>query len=910
MEESKSFFKKLDLSKMVAFKKVQDNTIFRKEIARGAASVVYYAQKENAKQKTKQSFVMKTYSCRWMFDNKNFLDNELEHFGILAPLGIVPKMLEVLRTSNNIYISLELCNSGSLDMHLKREKRFPMKVIQELAHFLSLALFQLRTNNILHRDINPQHILVNVSPNGQVFYKFTGLQFCKQLSKGKACSFVGCAEYLAPEVVSEEPYDYKADVWAVGTTLYELAMGANCFKIDPNCRVNIKAGKPPTFPDYIEIDEKLKDLITKCLMYDPNKRISIDDFMSHPFLAEDVPKPVHKIKEATVEIGNLEIINMIKDNFGKFIEFTNKKNLFKRKLEAEVRLTLDPYVLESDKPACSGGFSDIYFCTNRETNIRYVLKIIKKHKITDAKVANLLLGEVAIMLELNSGSDGLCPFTIGLEDYFVYNNTLCIVIEYCNGGDMENFVRMARDMNTILSQEQFKLLAWNTACGLNEMHKRGMMHRDVKAKNVLVIKDPTTDELIDLKLCDYGLSKQVAEYQEILGSTILGTIDYFAPELYAMMEDRLAGKRTTMQYTPKVDVWSYGVLLYFTLYGRTIMEPPGSRYKVMKQKKIEFPEVKDAPEGLMALIKRALKFDPEERPDFMELLKDPFFTTVVLNNKPTLHPYVQGNLIAEGEIGKTKIFQCSKGGKPYAMKVMEESKVKEKRLLAEIDTLGKIRNSNNVIRLHDYFTMKKNVYIILKYYKGGDLESYIKERHKNQDYLSQDEAIFIAYSVLNGIKDMHLRNIIHRNIHPSNILLELNPNKSVRNAVVGGFGFARILLEGGGTTVVTTAYQSPEMILEEYKGKHDSKVDIWAYGMLLYYVMFGIHPSEYPENKNLYKILTTGEINYNKEHAKRYPGLVKTLSMCLMPNPHDRPTAMKLLSVLPIFRKYLRRVFK
>ena len=186
-----------------------------------------------------------------------------------------------------------------------------------------------------------------------------------------------------------------------------------------------------------------------------------------------------------------------------------------------------------------------------------------------------------------------------------------------------------------------------------------------------MVKDTKTNDLIDVKLCDYGLSKKVLDYQEISGSTILGTVDYFAPELYAMMEKRMAGDSSKMSYNYKVDVWSYGVLLYFSLYGRTIMEPPGSRYSVMKQRKIEFPPIKGAPEEYIKLIKRALTFDPDARPSFSELLNDPFFTKVELRKKTKLNPYTVGKYITKGESGITKLYYCTKNTDPYIMKQID-----------------------------------------------------------------------------------------------------------------------------------------------------------------------------------------------------------------------------------------------
>eukprot|EP00826_Nyctotherus_ovalis_P005447 TRINITY_DN11230_c0_g1_i3.p1 TRINITY_DN11230_c0_g1~~TRINITY_DN11230_c0_g1_i3.p1 ORF type:complete len:243 (+),score=63.52 TRINITY_DN11230_c0_g1_i3:144-872(+) len=239
------------------------------------------------------------------------------------------------------------------------------------------------------------------------------------------------------------------------------------------------------------------------------------------------------------------------------------------------------------------------------------------------------------------------------------------------------------------------------------------------------------------------------------------------------------------------------------------------------------------------------------------------------------------------------------------MKVVDETKIEKERLIRQVDTLFKLMNSSNVTKLHDYFSFGKSLYIVLSYYEGGNLKEYMEERFNKNDPLSSREANFVAYCVLNGIRDIHARNIIHRNLQPTNILLNLNPNKTIRNAVIGGFGFARILLEGQAQTIVISSYISPEIVLEKYAGKHDSRLDIWSYGMLLYFIMFGTDPSANPKNKNLNKILTTGDIRYDTEKGKKYPELVQAMKFCLVPNPKDRPTALRVLQ-LPVFSRFYK----
>ena len=96
-------------------------------------------------------------------------------------------------------------------------------------------------------------------------------------------SFCGTVEYMAPEIIESENYDYSVDIWSLGILLYELLMGYSPFKdkTTKNTIVNIKLhelkfGK--------EISEECKDLINKLLEVNKEKRINIKDILAHNFI--------------------------------------------------------------------------------------------------------------------------------------------------------------------------------------------------------------------------------------------------------------------------------------------------------------------------------------------------------------------------------------------------------------------------------------------------------------------------------------------------------------------------------------------------------------------------------------------------------------------------------------------------
>jgi serine/threonine-protein kinase ULK2 len=106
----------------------------------------------------------------------------------------------------------------------------------------------------------------------------------------------------------------------------------------------------------------------------------------------------------------------------------------------------------------------------------------------------------------------------------------------------------------------------------------------------------------------------------------------------------------------------------------------------------------------------------------------------------------------------------------------------------EIDILKSITNPN-IIRFHDVQKTNSNIYLILEYCSGGDLRQYLNERGRIEEFEVQK----LIYHLSNGFKVFHERNIVHRDLKLSNLLLSSKePNAVIK---ICDFGFARTVLE-------------------------------------------------------------------------------------------------------------------
>lgn len=103
-------------------------------------------------------------------------------------------------------------------------------------------------------------------------------------SMGSVC---GTPNYMAPEVIKQEQYGCRADIWSLGCTVIEMATGNPPYsELNNAMAVMIKIGKakePPPIPEQIQSAE-LRDFIKSCLKIRPSERATVDELLQHPFL--------------------------------------------------------------------------------------------------------------------------------------------------------------------------------------------------------------------------------------------------------------------------------------------------------------------------------------------------------------------------------------------------------------------------------------------------------------------------------------------------------------------------------------------------------------------------------------------------------------------------------------------------
>jgi len=211
---------------------------------------------------------------------------------------------------------------------------------------------------------------------------------------------------------------------------------------------------------------------------------------------------------------------------------------------------------------------------------------------------------------------------IKLYDAYHYDSKLWMFIEYCDGGALDSIII---DLEKGLTEKQIAYVTREMCLGLSYLHRNRVIHRDLKAGNVLL----TT--LGQVKLADFGVSAKNKEDNQ-KRDTFIGTPYWMAPEVVACETFR------DEPYDQKVDVWSLGI----TLIEFAQMEPPFHEMTPMrvllKIQKSDPPRL-DHPnrwsKEFNDFLKHCLVKDPHKRPSVEDLLKHPFIREAV-DKKPLL----------------------------------------------------------------------------------------------------------------------------------------------------------------------------------------------------------------------------------------------------------------------------------
>ena len=262
--------------------------IFPKQLGSGSFGRVFLVSHNE----TKKLFALKVIEKRKLLMSYGKLDliyNEISIHSKLDHENII-KLYNVHEDNENINIIMEYAPNGNLYELISQEKN-GFSEYKAFEYFIQVvnAVYYLHNNNIIQRDIKPENILIGEDNK----IKLCDFGWAKELTLENRSTFCGTVEYMAPEIVGSENYDYSVDIWSLGILLYELLYGHSPFKANntKNVILNIKSHEL-IYDDNKNkhVSHSCKDLIKKLLNNNPQKRYKIKDILEHPFVKKNSEK--------------------------------------------------------------------------------------------------------------------------------------------------------------------------------------------------------------------------------------------------------------------------------------------------------------------------------------------------------------------------------------------------------------------------------------------------------------------------------------------------------------------------------------------------------------------------------------------------------------------------------------------
>ncbi|VFQ89370.1 unnamed protein product [Cuscuta campestris] len=206
---------------------------------------------------------------------------------------------DMIQDSGKVYIVLEYCRGGDLSMYIQqRNGRIPEATAKHFMQQLASGLKVLRENNLIHRDLKPQNLLLSVN-NDNAVLKIADFGFARSLQpRGLAETLCGSPLYMAPEIMQLQKYDAKADLWSVGAILFQLVTGRTPFVGNNQIQLlqNIVKSSELQFPSNAKnLSDECIDLCKKLLRRNPVERLTFEEFFNHQFLAKKQPDELSRI---------------------------------------------------------------------------------------------------------------------------------------------------------------------------------------------------------------------------------------------------------------------------------------------------------------------------------------------------------------------------------------------------------------------------------------------------------------------------------------------------------------------------------------------------------------------------------------------------------------------------------------
>ena len=316
------------------------------------------------------------------------------------------------KKEKEIAIVMEFCDGNLANMMSSKNQIFTLSEIREILSQLNNTFKIMNKNKIGHRDLKPPNILVKYKDDdkNKFIIKLCDYGEAKRLTMTKkvfGTKGVGTDYFMAPEILDDQPYDLKCDLWSLGIIIYKLYFKKYPYEgMSTNALLRLINSTGQKILDKSD-NKDFDDLIRKLLIKDPKERISWEDYFNHPFFNQkiiiivkiekkDIKKDIYFLNDTDSQnIKNEEISNLKKDDYEVFINGIKRESrrFFNPEEEGEYEIKL---LFKNKLTNCSSMFSSCeniikidlsLFDTSSVTNMHYMFG--KCYSLQEVNLTNI-----------------------------------------------------------------------------------------------------------------------------------------------------------------------------------------------------------------------------------------------------------------------------------------------------------------------------------------------------------------------------------------------------------------------------------------------------------------------------------------------------------------------------------------
>ena len=270
-----------------------------------------------------------------------------------------------------------------------------------------------------------------------------------------------------------------------------------------------------------------------------------------------------------------------------------------------------------------GAFGEVYLTSKQGSLDKYATKKIDKKFTSNPRAKKYLDNEINILKEIDH------PNIIKLFDVKETTQFYYLVTEFCNGGGLSDCLEDYKNKyKKPFPEETVQHLMKQIVSGINYLHKKNILHRDIKLDNILVNFDNEEDRKkknmmkAKVKIIDFGFARHLDPSQ--LAKSILGSPINMDPGILRKL-NKMENSRN-YGYDQKADIWSLGTICYELLIGQCAFDAESMKELVTKVEKGNYTLPTFLSKEAVSFLNGMLQYDPKKRLTAEQLSHHKFLT--------------------------------------------------------------------------------------------------------------------------------------------------------------------------------------------------------------------------------------------------------------------------------------------